>query len=92
MATQTMWSYRDSFQRDDQRRFSIKHASAKNCWEIVREVDASSYNVCSDCLVYVAKHKNSVLSQREIDDIVTSRGADSLNGTNCQQLCSAIDK
>ncbi|MDA3970324.1 MAG: hypothetical protein PF442_03135 [Desulfobulbaceae bacterium] len=48
----------------------------KECWEIVQEMDdyRSSMKVCEDCLVYLSKEKNSVLSKDEIVAILKQKG------------------
>jgi len=92
MATQTMWSCRDTIQSDGGSQYSVKEGKAKACWEIVQEVDAFSFNVCCDCLVYVARQKNSTLSQKEIQDIMAFKGLDTLSGNHCQQFTNAMRK
>ena len=46
------------------------------CWEIARDLDdyRSAFNICNDCLVYMLKHENSVLSQQEIQTIIEKKG------------------
>lgn len=45
----------------------------KPCWERVKEDDACSFHICIDCLVYVAKQKNSTLSEEEFASILAHR-------------------
>ena len=92
MAAQTMWSCRDSVRRGEETRYSVKDSGAKACWEIVREVDAFSFNVCSDCLVYVAGQKDSILSRNEIQEIMMFKGINVLSGSHCQQFTNAMAK
>ena len=92
MATQTVWSCRDTIQINDENQYPVKEAGAKACWEIVQEVDAFSFNVCSDCLVYVADQENSILSQKEIQDIISFKGLETLSGSHCHQFTNAIGK
>lgn len=44
----------------------------KNCWEIARELDdyRSAFKICQDCIVYMLKNGNSVLSDSEVKTIV----------------------
>lgn len=44
----------------------------ENCWEIAREIDdyRKAFNVCKDCVVYLLKSKDSILSKREIQTIM----------------------
>lgn len=46
------------------------------CWEIARDLDdyRSVFNICKDCLVYMLKHENNVLSRQEIDTIIEKKG------------------
>lgn len=56
-------------------------AAAKNskmaCWEIASELDSyqSSLNVCKDCIVYVSKQEDNVLSELEIMSILEQKSA-----------------
>ena len=45
------------------------------CWEIAEKLGTSqSYmDICRDCIVYVVKTDNSILSQKEIDAIMKHR-------------------
>lgn len=43
------------------------------CWERVKEDDACSFHICIDCLVYVAKQKNSLLNEEEFSAILMHR-------------------
>jgi hypothetical protein len=44
----------------------------KNCWEIARELDdyRSAFNICQDCIVFMLKNTNTVLSEKEVQTIV----------------------
>jgi hypothetical protein len=46
------------------------------CWEIASKLDdyRTALNVCSDCIVYLSYHKNSILSPYEIDEILKQKG------------------
>lgn len=46
------------------------------CWEIASKMDdyRTALNVCSDCIVYLSRQKNSILSAKEIDDILKQKG------------------
>jgi len=57
----------------------------KPCWEIMREVDVCSFNICSDCLVYISKQKDSILSREEILSIMCQKGVDVVGG-RCPQF------
>ncbi len=59
----------------------IKGCIARNrpevpCWELARELDdyRTILNVCEDCIVYLSHQKNSVLSEKEIREIMEKKG------------------
>lgn len=62
--------------------------SSSPCWEVMRKFDAYSFNICRDCIVYLIKQKNSILSQNEIRDIMLQKGLSS-PGMQCPQFSSA---
>ena len=62
--------------------------SDKPCWEAMREMDVCSYNICKDCLVYVTKQKDSILSQEEILSIMCQKGVDVLGNERCKMYQS----
>jgi hypothetical protein len=47
----------------------------QNCWEIAREMDdyRKAFGICKDCIVYMLKAENTVLSKQEIKAIVEQR-------------------
>lgn len=45
----------------------------KSCWEMVGKDDAISFHVCIDCLVYLAKHKDSTLTEKAFFSILEKR-------------------
>ena len=45
----------------------------KACWELVETDAACSFHICVDCLVYLAKQKNSILSDEEFCSILAHR-------------------
>ncbi len=63
----------------------------KACWEAMREIDVCSYNICKDCLVYVTKQKDSILSQEEILSIMCQKGVDILGKSSCKLYQSYRD-
>ena len=44
----------------------------KSCWEIAKELDdyRSAFNICQDCIVFMLKNTNPVLSEKEVQTIV----------------------
>ncbi|MDA8165650.1 MAG: hypothetical protein M0017_11535 [Desulfobacteraceae bacterium] len=53
-----------------------QHAEEKQCWEVASELDdyRSAMNVCKDCIVYITKQANSVLTEAEITVIMERKG------------------
>jgi len=49
--------------------------SEKPCWEIASEADDYRMvnNICRDCIVYVLKADNSVLSKQEIKKVMNKK-------------------
>lgn len=43
-----------------------------NCWEIACDADdyRKAFNICKDCIVYMLKADNSILTQKEIQEIM----------------------
>lgn len=58
--------------------------SPSPCWEVMQKIDAYSFNICRDCIVYVIKQKNSIFSNEEILDIMHRKGID-VQGLPCPQ-------
>ncbi|MBW2501968.1 MAG: hypothetical protein JRD39_03405 [Deltaproteobacteria bacterium] len=46
-----------------------------NCWEIASEVDdyRKAFNICKDCIVYMLKAENSVLTKQEMQTIIQQK-------------------
>ncbi len=59
------------------------YQSTRPCWEIMSEIDVCSFTVCSDCIVYVAKQKNSIFSREEILSILCQKGIDVIGEDYC---------
>ncbi len=57
--------------------------SSKPCWEVIRDLDVFWFNICRDCLVYIAKQQNSILSKEEILSIMSQKGIDVTEQQRC---------
>ena len=57
--------------------------AAKPCWEVVRDDCACSFHICTDCLVYLAKQKNSPLSDEEFSTIMEYRKRGGIRYNGC---------
>lgn len=55
------------------------------CWEVMSDIDALSFNICRDCIVYVVKQKDSIFSKEEIASIMCQKGVDVV-GKKCPQF------
>jgi hypothetical protein len=46
------------------------------CWEFVKKIDdyRRVFNICKDCVVYMLKGNNTVLSEVDIKSILENRG------------------
>jgi hypothetical protein len=46
-----------------------------NCWEIASEMDdyRKAFNICKDCIVYMLKAENTVLTQQEVRNIMNQK-------------------
>jgi len=53
------------------------------CWEIAKRVEAfhDTSNTCQDCIVYLLQKETSVLSKKEIQEILKHRGHSKKIGT-----------
>jgi len=60
-----------------------KENAAKLCWEMIKEVDEYSFNICMDCLVYISNQKDCQFTEEEILSIMAQKGVDVLNGKKC---------
>ena len=45
----------------------------KPCWEFVKEDKYCSFHICVDCLVYLAMHEQSILSEEKFYSIMRQR-------------------
>ncbi len=50
--------------------------SGLECWEIARHLGdhRTAFDVCRDCIVYMLKKDNSLLSPKEIQNIMVRKG------------------
>jgi len=56
---------------------SAKLNPGKHCWEIAREKEdyRSAFNICNDCIVFLLKQDDPILTKREIEVIMEKKGA-----------------
>ncbi len=68
------WRCWQIMQCEPEARCSAKERPAEECWEVIGSHDPCSFNICRDCLVYVAKKKDAALSPAEIRSILMHKG------------------
>ena len=60
----------------DHNKCPAKDQPHRDCWEIFSEVDKKAFNICQDCLVYLSRQEESILSREEMDQIMLAKGID----------------
>lgn len=60
----------------DNNKCPAKEQPQLNCWDIFSEVDEKVFNICRDCLVYLSRQEESILSRQEMDQIMLAKGID----------------
>jgi hypothetical protein len=68
------WRCWQIMQCDPEARCPAKEISSEECWDIMGSHNPSAFNICRDCLVYVAKKNDSSLSPEEVINILTQKG------------------
>jgi len=68
------WRCWQIMQCDPDVRCPAKENPAAECWEIIGSHDPCAFNICTDCLVYVAKNRDSRLTPEEIVEILSCKG------------------
>ncbi|BDD87304.1 hypothetical protein [Desulfofustis limnaeus] len=48
----------------------------KNCWDLFSEVDRAAFNICQDCIVYLSRQEECILSRQEMEQIMIRKGID----------------
>jgi hypothetical protein len=58
------------------------------CWEIAKRIEDFRYvsNTCKDCVVYLLKEETSILSKKDLQNIIKQRGL-LKSIENGQQVC-----
>jgi cell division GTPase FtsZ len=46
----------------------------ENCWDIFKEADSSSFNICQDCIVYITRQEDATLSEKEVEQVMLKKG------------------
>jgi hypothetical protein len=58
----------------------VRDDPGRECWEVVGGRDFCLADICSDCLVFVLKQKNSHFSESELGKIYKSRCGNPVHG------------
>ena len=73
---------------DENNKCPVREQPDRMCWEITKEMDVRSFDICKDCLVYVSRQEDSRLTKEEILNIMAQKGINVLerrNGCRCPQ-------
>lgn len=83
MSLRSEWPCWEIMKCDEDKKCPAKEHPAKLCWEIIQEMDACSFHICSDCLVYVSRQKDGKFTREEILSIMAQKGIDVLDRKQC---------
>ena len=92
MSLRSDWPCWEIMKCDDSQKCPARENSSKFCWEIIKEVDRFSFNICRDCLVYISKQKDSQFSKEEILSIMAQKGVNVLSGKECPNLTGCTNQ
>jgi len=59
------------------------YRASQPCWEVMNELNAFSFNICKECLVYITKQQDSIFSKEEILSILCQKGIDVTGRAAC---------
>ncbi len=90
MSLRSEWPCWEIMKCNDPQKCPAKENTTKLCWEIIEEVDKYSFNICTDCLVYVTKQKDSLFTKEEILSIMAQKGVDVLTEKTCPLKKSGV--
>lgn len=89
MSLRTEWPCWEIMKCDESQKCPAKENTSKLCYEIIEEFDSYSFNICRDCLVYVAKQEDSKFSEEELLSIMAQKGVQVLDGKKCPNFKDA---
>ncbi len=90
MSLRSEWPCWEIMKCDESQKCPAKENPSKLCWEIMKEFDKYSFNICRDCLVYVAKQEDSKFSREELLSIMAQKGVQVLDGKRCPNFANTI--
>ena len=87
------WSCWEIIQCDRSSDCPVSKQADNPCWEIAKELDdyRSAFNVCKDCIVFVARQKKSVLSDDEMQNILETK-SECVLMTRCPRHNSDVEE
>lgn len=80
MSLRSEWPCWEIMKCSESQKCPAKESSSKLCYEMIKEHDSYSFNICRDCLVYVAKQEDSKFSKEELLSIMAQKGVSVLDG------------
>lgn len=83
MSLRSEWPCWEIMKCHESQKCPAKDHKSKLCWEIIEKVDKYSFDICTDCLVYVSKQKDSQFSKEELLSIMAQKGVSVLDGAKC---------
>lgn len=92
MSLRTEWPCWEIMNCNESQRCPARENTSKLCFEIIEEFDSYSFNICRDCLVYIAKQENSKFSTEELLSIMAQKGVQVLDGKKCPNFKVACKK
>ncbi|MBA3005343.1 MAG: hypothetical protein KKB91_03535 [Proteobacteria bacterium] len=88
MSIRSEWSCWEIMKCDVSNKCPARQQPDKMCWEITQEMDARSFDICQDCLVYVSRQEDNGFTREDILRIMTQKGINVMerrNGCRCPQ-------
>lgn len=84
MELNSEWPCWDIMKCQDTDNCPAKKEPQTPCWEIAQKLEdyRSAFNICKDCLVYLLKQDETVLTEHEIQVIMEKKGAPCVLVTN----------
>jgi len=83
MSLRSEWPCWEIMKCDDNKKCPAKEQPTKMCWELIQERNTCSFNICTDCLVYVSRQKDGKFTREEILSIMAQKGIDVVGQDKC---------
>lgn len=89
MSLRSEWPCWEIMKCDENKKCPAKEQPDKMCWELIQERNMYSFNICTDCLVYVSRQKDCKFTREEILSIMAQKGIDVLGQDKC--MCTQFE-